>query len=490
MWRLHAQIVKRIALGLFVCLLLGTVAASAVPQLAARIDGKDILLEEIDALSHAKVERIRARLVELAREQLDRLVDLELGLQRTVAARVEVVPVSDAEIDTFRREHQEDFQGLFAPGAIPPVTEREAIRFYLQSQTRKTAETRIRSELRRKHRIHILLPQAYELEAALTPGRVIARVDNTEILAAALEREAALRFYRLRGELYRERRRNLDVLIERRLLEAEAQRRSVSLQELEETLRRPAPVSDAELEAFVAEQHAAGQKVTDPQRARPYLAFKKAYQHRSALLTRLRERASVDVYLEPPVRPRFALDIAGGVLLGSAAESTLVAFTNYRCRPCRATHRELDRLLGENPPPRIVLRDFVPVYDPVATEAAALARCAAAKGALVVVREALLSRSAPPFGRPWFSPQEFEALARRAGMSSQALRACTRSPDVQRQIKRDSQAARRLGFDEAPAFIAEGVPLSGMQSAEGLRRALEEGEREAKASDHNKANAL
>jgi len=57
-------------------------------------------------------------------------------------------------------------------------------------------------------------------------------------------------------------------------------------------------------------------------------------------------------------------------------------------------------------------------------------------------------------------------------MSPSALRACTSSPEVRAEIERDTLSAQRLGFDDAPAFIAAGVPLSGMQTAELLRTAL------------------
>lgn len=472
MWPLREHVAKRAAV-LFVCLPLLGGAVSNDVDLAAQVDGKHILLHEVDELSQLKVDRIRTRLVGVARTGLERLVDRELGVEEPIVSLMQVAPISDAEIDTFRRERATDFKQLFAPGAIPPDAEREAIRFHLQSESRKAAEVRLQVERRAQHHIEILFPEARELEIQLSHDRVVARIDDRVILAAALEREMALRLYRVRGELYLERRRNLKALIEQRLLVAEAQRRGISPEAFEKALRRPVPVSDTELATFVAERRAAGQPVENPERVRSYLAFKKAYQHRADLLARLRTSASVRVYLEPPTRPRLEMDTTGGVSLGTGVGSRLIVFTNYRCRSCRATHRELDRLRSRERSPEVVLRDFVPVYDPAATEAAALARCAARHGALARMRAALLQQDPPAFGHPWFSREEFDALAHSAGMNPDTLRRCTQSADVKHRIEQDTEAARRLGFDSAPAFVAEGLPLSGMQSAEGLGRALE-----------------
>lgn len=113
--------------------------------------------------------------------------------------------------------------------------------------------------------------------------------------------------------------------------------------------------------------------------------------------------------------------------------------------------------------PRIVLRDFVSRADPAAGEAAALVRCAARYGKLGAVRSAVLHAETTP---------EVDAVAKAAGISPSTLRACARSAEVRGQIERDTRAALRLGFDEPPAFVAGGLPLSGMQTAEQLHEAL------------------
>jgi protein-disulfide isomerase len=170
--------------------------------------------------------------------------------------------------------------------------------------------------------------------------------------------------------------------------------------------------------------------------------------------------------------PRLPQEEAGAPALGPADGRRLIAYSNYRCEPCRAVHREIDRLRADDPGVRVVLRDFIPVYDPVASEAARLARCAATLGAFEPMRRVLLDRPPPKFGQRWFEDAALPALAHTLHVDPAAFTGCLASLAVSDAIARDGAHARTLGFTEAPAFLADGIPLSGMQSAASLSRAL------------------
>lgn len=390
-------------------------AGVASSQIAARIEGQEISIAEVDAFSGAGVQQLRGRLMEVTQQAVRELIDRRLGI----------------------------------PAAAPPD---ERARIY------------------RAHQVRLVLPEAQALESPLPPEQVIAFVGKDAIKAAAVEQAAALRLYRLRGELYLQRRRDLNPAIETRLLQSEAQRRGVSVQELEKSLASTEAPTDAEVAEFVASERAAGRVVESPERVRPYLAFQKAYQRRSSLLETLRARTQIHVDLRPPTRPRLPVDTDGGLVFGAARGPVLVVYTNYYCPVCRATHRELDRLLNDTEPPRVVLRDFAD--DSSSVQAAALVRCAARTARAADVRLYLLRTEPPALGKTWFEAKQLQAVANMARMTPSALRKCSDSPEIRAGIEHDTQAARRLGFDDPPAFVAAGVPLSGMQTAQRLRDAL------------------
>ncbi|MET0987056.1 MAG: thioredoxin domain-containing protein [Steroidobacteraceae bacterium] len=315
-----------------------------------------------------------------------------------------------------------------------------------------------------------MLPDAHALETALPTELPVGWLGDERVPALAVEQAGALKLYRLRGELFLQRRRNLDAVIDEQLLRLEAQRRGMPLAELEKSLLQTTPLTDAELSDFISRERAAGRAVENVERIRPYLEFQKTHRRREQLLRELRSQAQIEVTLRPPARPQLPVDATGGVSLGSNEGPLLIVFTNYECSICRATHRELDRLLGAPDPPRVVLRDFAD--HPVAMEAAALVRCAARTGRGAALRKELLRRVPGSEGKTWLSTNELPTVARLAGMTAAALRACTASKEIRARIEHDTQTARQLGFDEPPAFIAAGVPLSGMQEARQLEAAL------------------
>jgi protein-disulfide isomerase len=389
---------------------------ASAASVAARIGGEEISTTAVDAISSGEVERIHSRLTDVARAAVQELISERLGIGHALTATDE------------------------------------------------------RARIYRAHDVTLTLPEAPALETALPPDQVVAVTDGDAIRAGTLENVAALRLYRLRGELYLQRRRNLDVLIERHLLQLEAESRGVSLHELEQSFARAEPVTDVEVQDFVSRERAAGRTIEDPERVRPYLAFQKTYQRRSRALQVRRAQTQIQIELRPPARPRLPLETEGGVALGAGSEPVLVAYTNYSCKLCRATHQELDKLLASSRPPRIVLRDLA--QDPVASDAAALVRCAAKNARAAEVRRLLLRSDPPAPGKPWFGADEMTSVAQLARMTPSSLRACTESSDIRARIEQDTQAAHRIGFDDPPGFVADGVPLSGMQTAERLEDAL------------------
>jgi hypothetical protein len=133
-----------------------------------------------------------------------------------VVARVDRETISLAELDATLSDEVRDarvrLQDVARRAAQDVIDDRIAL-----DTSARTIESR-RAELYRAHGVVLMLPLADQLESELPANRVIARIGGEPIRAAALEQAGALRLYRLRGELYMQRRRQLDTLIEQRLL--------------------------------------------------------------------------------------------------------------------------------------------------------------------------------------------------------------------------------------------------------------------------------
>ena len=450
-------------------MLLAVSPAARVEEVAAKIDGQAIPLAEIDTPSRAKIVRLHQALTDQAAFTLDRLIDRQLQAS-SEAKFPSPKPVTDEAIRAFRASRPEDFEGPFAPLETKrnPAAEWPAIRLYLTQKALESVQAEARRRLRAGHAIKVWLPDGPELEQPLPPIRTVALVDDTPITAAMLEQAAALRLYRLRKEIYLERRRHLDIAVENRLLSREAKRRGIPTEELLARITRDTKVGHKELNTFLESERAAGRPVSDPDRARGYLAFRKAYARRADLVKKLRDSAHIEILLEVPSPPRLPMIEANAPVLGAQDGPRLITYTNYRCTPCRATHREIDRLVASQRNVRVVFRDFIPVYDPVANEAARLSRCADRLGAFARMRSELLGRNPPAFGEAWYTDDALRTLASRLDIDSDALVQCLSSPELGEAIEQDTAEAHELGFEEAPSFVVQGIPLSGMQSAKTL----------------------
>jgi hypothetical protein len=191
----------------------GIATAASSEEVAAIVNGAKIFVRDIDVSSHAKITKLREELHALAARTIERLID-EYLQARTNSPMSQPAPVTDDAIREFREAQIQDFEGPTVPGrtARDPGVQQSAIRYYLEQRARETAEAETRRRLREKHHIEIFLPEPHEIERPLPPEGKLAEIDGIALRAADLEQAAALWLYRLRGELYRERRRNLDRL--------------------------------------------------------------------------------------------------------------------------------------------------------------------------------------------------------------------------------------------------------------------------------------
>jgi Thioredoxin len=429
-------------------------AVALAGAVAATIDGQPITIDALDAPASQEVERLHDALHDAAVAGVERLV--AEAIESTTPSTEETADrgVGDADVDRFRAEHRADVARM----ALDTASERAAVRHYLEERARADRARRLRAG----RAVVVAVPEGRLLEQPLSARRKIARVDAVAIRAAALEQVAALPLYRARGELYLARKRRLDAMIDERLL-ARASTPS----------EQPGPtVSDDELQAYVEAERRAGRAIADAERVRPYLAFQKTHRARAERLEALRAGACIEVLLRPPPVPHLPEDEGGAPALGPPGGRTLILYSNYRCDTCRAVHREVDRLRATDPDVRIVFRDFVPVYDPVATEGAWLVRCAATLGVFEAMRRVLLERDPPAFGQRWVTDDGLPALAATLGVDASTLAACLSASETAATVGRDSARARDLGFTEAPAMLARGKPLSGMQSVATLASAL------------------
>ncbi len=470
-------------------LLLGALLAVAQPSLAASSDiaatvnGQAIFIRDIDAQSVVQITKLREEIGVLLARTVDRLIDERLRslTPPETVAELSQLPVAssvtDEEARSYRAAHEKDVAGTSPVEGTESESEEQAaiLRSYLEQKTREAADMQLRQRLRQGHVIRLSLPSPQELEVPVTQERQIAQVDNTWIRAVEFERAAAWRLYQLRGEIYRERLRNLAPAIDNILLDGEARRRGITTEALFAELSAQESVSEEEVQAFLAAEQEAGRPVPTAERAQVYLEFRKAYDRRQALLKKLQQETPVKILLKEPAIPHFPVVDTGVTVLGAKRGKRLVVYTNYHCPTCRSAQQEIDTLLAQDKRVRVIFHDFIPGHDPVATEAAYLARCAAQWGVFPRMHKELLTREPPTFGQHWYKEAELPQLLRKLRVRKKAEFLECLGTDVYKAIEGDTANARELGFEDPPVFVAEGILLAGTPSAESVVQAFARG---------------
>jgi protein-disulfide isomerase len=301
-----------------------------------------------------------------------------------------------------------------------------------------------------------------------TPGEpeILATLDGAPIHAGEVRSRIAFRLYQLEADRYSLLQQELGEIIEQRLLEQEARRRGLSVDALlaAEVQGEPAPVTDAEIDAYLAEhpRDAARGPAIRP-RIAAYLAERRVIERRLAFVQGLRDRARIDIRLTAPERPRTDIDIAGAPARGPEhAPVTLVHFASFSSAESARSAAEIQAIVAQHPTEiRWVHRHHVDIYDELGLRAAELALVAEDAGRFWEFHDRLLGRDAP------LTEAVLSEIAASMGLGAPPGNALAR-------VKQHIDAGVKAGVERPPIVFVNGRYFSGTFSYDQLRALVAE----------------
>lgn len=163
------------------------------------------------------------------------------------------------------------------------------------------------------------------------------------------------------------------------------------------------------------------------------------------------------------VGPSVTTPFPGAVLGNPKGKRTLVKFTDYGCTYCRASEKDVQRLIAGDPELRIVVREW-PIFDG-SEDAARMALAAAAQGKYPAFYKAMFAGGQP-------GPETVAAAASAAGLDMAQARAFAATPEVTAELAQNMQLARALGFTGTPSWVAGGEVIEGAVGYNRLKEAL------------------
>lgn len=163
------------------------------------------------------------------------------------------------------------------------------------------------------------------------------------------------------------------------------------------------------------------------------------------------------------VADEVARPFPGAVMGNPEGSVTLVEFSDYGCTYCRQSVADVKALISANPDLRVVMREW-PIFEGSET-AARMALAAAKQGKYAAFHDAMFAAGPP-------SEASIARAARAAGLDMDAARLAMRSPEVEFELAKNLELARRLQFEGTPSWVVGKQLYFGAVGRERLAEAI------------------
>jgi protein-disulfide isomerase len=310
---------------------------------------------------------------------------------------------------------------------------------------------------------------------AQAPAARAADVNGAPIMAADVDAKLGNNLAKLQEQIFSLRQKQLDSMIDQKLLETEAARREVTIAALvqSEITSHVTPVTSEEGARFYDENKTKlqGDFKSLEEQIRNFLNAQRLQARQQEFLKSLRASARIEVFLTPAPIFRSEVMTAGAPVRGaSGAPVTIVEFSDFHCPFCRKIQPVLDevrRKYGDKI--TLVYRDFpLDNLHPQARAAAEAARCATEQGKFWEFHDQVFKNA------PDGSPAALDRFATDIGMDVGAFAACRGSGKYKTAVQTSNMEGATLGITGTPTFFVNGRILVGAQPLDAFARIIDE----------------
>ena len=316
-----------------------------------------------------------------------------------------------------------------------------------------------------------LLLFSFQLTAkAQAPSDVVAKVNGRSITAADVDRAIIADVFPLQQQLYSLRKIALDNLVVSRLLETEAAKRNITVEELRKQLTAfQIDVPNEKVNQVYAENAKAFESMSPDEakeRLRLDLESQGRIQKYREALAKFKETAQIELYLEEPRFP--PINIGMAPVKGSAnSPIQLIEFSDFQCPFCRSSQATLRDLL------KSYAGDVTLVYKHRPLEIHSDAFAAAQAAFCAHQQEAFWTYHDALFASDDLSAASLRKLAADNKLDLKRFDACIASDRSRQAVQDDLDEARRLGINSTPTFVINGRVVRGALTLEEFKTAID-----------------
>lgn len=307
-------------------------------------------------------------------------------------------------------------------------------------------------------------PATAQATTAPTENTILARVGDVALTESEVYDTLAGELVKLERQKHQMIARGVESRVREMLIEQEAQRRGVSVEELvaQEVDAKVSAVPAAEVDAFYEKGKAQIRQPKERVEAqiRSFLAMERFVEG-------LRSAVGVEMSVQPF---RTEVEAKGPARGAEDAAVTIVEFSDFECPYCQKATSVLDQLIASHGDRvRLVYRHYpLDNLHPHARKAAEAALCAQEQNKFWPMHDQMFASQRS------LGVDGLKALAVAAGLESEAFDTCLDSGRHAAAVEADFQAGTRAGVERTPAFFINGRYMSGAPTYEALAEVIEQ----------------
>jgi len=304
--------------------------------------------------------------------------------------------------------------------------------------------------------------------ASASSDKVIATVNGDNLTMGDLENKEVDHLLQPRYQYYEAERKALDDLIDQHLLEMQASREHITVDQLlkREVDSKVVDPTDDQLRVYY--EGLESNQPYDEIRGKilDHIRDSRKSKLRAAYLKTLRSDAKIFISLAPPAAP---VDLQNAEIHGNPdAPVMLVEFADYQCPYCQKISADVLRLEKEfGPKLAVAFKDFPLPMHANAQKAAEAARCAGDQGKFWEFHDLLFSDKKLELA-------DLKTQARNLKLDGTKFDVCLDSGEQTAIVQKDLAEGRKLGLTGTPSFFVNGHFFSGALDYATLRDLVEQ----------------